>query len=51
MIWYALVWQKKYSLHLPTSEGYTFSATDLLLPIPQGEINVSQGLLEQNPGY
>lgn len=34
------------------SEGYTtFSATDLLLPIPQGEINVSQGLLEQNPGY
>ncbi len=34
-----------------TSEGYNFSATDLLLPIPQGEINVSQGLLEQNPGY
>lgn len=33
------------------SEGYNFSPTDLLLPIPQSEINVSQGLLEQNPGY
>lgn len=31
------------------SEGYTFEPTDLLLPIPQGEINVSQGLLIQNP--
>ena len=33
------------------SEGNSFAATDLLLPIPQSEINVSQGLLEQNPGY
>ena len=31
--------------------GYTFSATDLLLPLPQAEINLSNGLLEQNPGY
>ncbi len=29
----------------------TFSATDLLLPIPQREINLSQGLMSQNPGY
>ncbi|MEL6627752.1 MAG: RagB/SusD family nutrient uptake outer membrane protein, partial [Bacteroidota bacterium] len=29
----------------------SFQATDLLLPIPQGEINVSDGLLKQNPGY
>ncbi len=34
-----------------SSEGYTFEPTDLLLPIPQAEINVSQGLLTQNPGY
>ncbi len=32
-------------------EGYTFSTTDLLLPIPQSEINLSNGLLTQNPGY
>lgn len=31
--------------------GYDFSATDLLLPIPQREINLSNGLMEQNPGY
>ena len=31
--------------------GYTFTPTDLLLPIPQDEINVSSGLLTQNPGY
>ncbi|AWV98392.1 RagB/SusD family nutrient uptake outer membrane protein [Arcticibacterium luteifluviistationis] len=31
--------------------GYSFSATDLLLPIPQREINLSQGVLSQNPGY
>ncbi|MCM4155491.1 RagB/SusD family nutrient uptake outer membrane protein [Gramella sp. AN32] len=31
--------------------GYNFSATDLLLPIPQREINLSNGLMEQNPGY
>ncbi len=32
-------------------EGFTFQSTDLLLPIPQREINVSKGLLTQNPGY
>jgi len=31
--------------------GGSFSATDLLLPIPQREINLSKGLLTQNPGY
>ena len=31
--------------------GYGFSATDLLLPFPQREINLGGGLLEQNPGY
>lgn len=31
--------------------GYGFSATDLLLPIPQKEINLSNGVLTQNPGY
>ncbi|NOQ92617.1 MAG: RagB/SusD family nutrient uptake outer membrane protein [Flavobacteriaceae bacterium] len=31
--------------------NYSFSATDLLLPIPQREINLSNGLLKQNPGY
>ncbi|MCF6296899.1 MAG: RagB/SusD family nutrient uptake outer membrane protein [Flavobacteriaceae bacterium] len=30
---------------------YNFAATDLLLPIPQREINISNGLLNQNPGY
>ena len=34
------------------SIGGAFTATDLLLPIPQFEINLSNdGLLEQNPGY
>ncbi|MCP9236977.1 RagB/SusD family nutrient uptake outer membrane protein [Lewinella sp. JB7] len=33
------------------ANGYTFTPTDLILPIPQGEVNVSQGLLSQNPGY
>lgn len=33
------------------NNNYTFSATDLLLPIPQAEINLSNGLLTQNPGY
>lgn len=33
------------------SIGGTFTATDLLLPIPQFEINISNGLLEQNPGF
>jgi len=34
-----------------TNNGYTFSGTDLLLPIPQREINLSNGLLSQNPGF
>ncbi|MEW4924851.1 RagB/SusD family nutrient uptake outer membrane protein [Algibacter sp. 2305UL17-15] len=31
--------------------GYSFSARDLLLPIPSREVNLSKGLLNQNPGY
>ena len=31
--------------------GYGFTSTDLLLPFPQREVNISKGLLEQNPGY
>ncbi|MBC3759172.1 RagB/SusD family nutrient uptake outer membrane protein [Hyunsoonleella sp. SJ7] len=31
--------------------GYVYSARDLLLPIPAREINLSDGLLTQNPGY
>ncbi|MET1260603.1 RagB/SusD family nutrient uptake outer membrane protein [Flagellimonas sp. DF-77] len=31
--------------------GYVYSARDLLLPIPAREINLSNGLLTQNPGY
>jgi hypothetical protein len=31
--------------------GTTFSVSDLLLPKPQAEINVSKGLLKQNAGY
>ena len=34
-----------------TSTGQVFTPTDLLLPIPQAEINVSAGKLTQNPGY
>ena len=34
-----------------SANGYTFSGTDLLLPIPQREIGLSNGLLSQNPGY
>ena len=34
-----------------TNNGYNFSSTDLLLPIPQGEINLSNGAMQQNPGY
>ncbi|MFK7755489.1 MAG: RagB/SusD family nutrient uptake outer membrane protein [Flavobacteriales bacterium] len=34
-----------------TSEGYIFTSTDLLLPLPLAEINVSNGQLVQNPGY
>jgi len=31
--------------------GDTYGPTDILLPIPQAQINVSEGLLKQNPGY
>ncbi len=34
-----------------TDNGFNFSANDLLLPFPQREINLSKGLLSQNPGY
>ncbi len=34
-----------------TDNGFLFSATDLLLPIPQREIGLSKGLMAQNPGY
>lgn len=33
------------------SRGYVFTGRDLLLPIPAREINISGGLLTQNPGY
>ena len=33
------------------ANGYSFNATDLLLPIPQREINLSNGMMSQNPGY
>ncbi|MBB4079571.1 hypothetical protein GGR28_002196 [Lewinella aquimaris] len=33
------------------ANGESFTPNDLILPIPQGEVNVSQGLLTQNPGY
>jgi hypothetical protein len=31
--------------------SYVFDARKLLLPIPAREINISGGLLTQNPGY
>ncbi|WP_299892019.1 RagB/SusD family nutrient uptake outer membrane protein [uncultured Lacinutrix sp.] len=31
--------------------GGSFNSSDLLLPIPQREINLSNGALSQNPGY
>ncbi len=34
-----------------TNNGYSFNASDLILPIPQREINLSNGVLTQNPGY
>lgn len=34
-----------------TEMGYTYTGRDLLLPIPAREINLSDGLLTQNPGY
>lgn len=33
------------------ANGYNYNASDLLLPIPQREINLSNGMLTQNPGY
>ena len=33
------------------ANSYQFTATDLLLPIPQREINISGGIMSQNPGY
>lgn len=34
-----------------TANGEVFAPTDVILPIPQNEINVSGGALTQNPGY
>lgn len=34
-----------------TANGFNFANTDLLLPIPQNEINLSKGVMKQNPGY
>ena len=34
-----------------TATGGSFNASDLLLPLPQREINLSNGALSQNPGY
>ena len=31
--------------------GYSFTASDLLLPIPEAEIGLSKGTMSQNPGY
>lgn len=33
------------------ANGFNFSSTDLLLPIPQNEINLSKGVMTQNSGY
>ncbi len=34
-----------------TTNSLGYSSSDLLLPIPQREINLSKGLMSQNPGY
>ncbi|MDO6803359.1 RagB/SusD family nutrient uptake outer membrane protein [Wenyingzhuangia sp. 1_MG-2023] len=34
-----------------TTNGLEYSSSDLLLPIPQREINLSNGVMKQNPGY
>jgi len=34
-----------------TNNGFSFSPNDLLLPIPNNEIGLSNGQLTQNPGY
>lgn len=31
--------------------GFGFTSSDLLLPLPQNEVNLSDGLMSQNPGY
>lgn len=33
------------------ANGYAYAPTDLILPIPQNQVNLSQGALTQNPGY
>ena len=33
------------------ANGFSFTTNDILLPIPQREVNLSQGQLKQNPGY
>ncbi len=33
------------------ANGLSYTSTDLLLPIPQREINLSKGAMSQNPGY
>ena len=34
-----------------TVNNFNYTSTDLLLPIPQNEINLSKGVMNQNPGY
>ncbi|WP_308993333.1 RagB/SusD family nutrient uptake outer membrane protein [Mariniflexile litorale] len=34
---------------LSAANGYGYTSSDLLLPIPQNEINISQGVMKQNP--
>ncbi len=31
--------------------GFGFTSSDLLLPLPQNEVNISDGLMTQNPNY
>ncbi|WP_299098488.1 RagB/SusD family nutrient uptake outer membrane protein [uncultured Winogradskyella sp.] len=31
--------------------GFGYTTSDLLLPMPQNEVNLSNGLMSQNPGY
>lgn len=33
------------------ANNYGYSSSDLLLPLPQNEINLGNGMLNQNPGY
>lgn len=33
------------------ANGFGFTSSDLLLPMPQNEVNLSNGLMNQNPGY